>query len=212
MRQEGTDVAVRTAQNAPGASDTRQRVIEIAMRLFTERSFAGTSLQMIADELGITKAAVYHHFHTREELLTAVVEPVLHELRVVIEIAETKRTPPARAEHMLSGYAAIAVGHRAVVAVLASDPGAIEMLRTHGAAGELINRQLGLLADVTPGPSGLVNAAMVLAGIAGAANPKLVCIDDDALRQQLVEAGRRALGLRAPRRRTDSAAPEQPTP
>ena len=208
MRQEGAGVAVRTAQKAPGASDTRQRVIEIAMRLFTEHSFAGTSLQMIADELGITKAAVYHHFHTREELLTAVVEPVLHELRVVIETAETKRTPHARAEHMLSGYAAIAVGHRAVVAVLASDPGAIEMLRTHGAAGELINRQLGLLADVTPGPSGLVNAAMVLAGIAGAANPKLAGIDDDALRQQLVEAGRRALGLRAPRRRTDSAAPE----
>ena len=208
MRQEGAGVAVRTAQKAPGASDTRQRVIEIAMRLFTEHSFAGTSLQMIADELGITKAAVYHHFHTREELLTAVVEPVLRELRVVIETAETKRTPHARAEHMLSGYAAIAVGHRAVVAVLASDPGAIEMLRTHGAAGELINRQLGLLADVTPGPSGLVNAAMVLAGIAGAANPKLAGIDDDALRQQLVEAGRRALGLRAPRRRTDSAAPE----
>jgi hypothetical protein len=48
---------------------------------------------------------------------------------------------------------------------------------------------------------------MVLAGIAGAASPKLVVLDDDALRQHLVEAGRRTLGLRAPRRRTDEAAP-----
>jgi AcrR family transcriptional regulator len=205
-------VVVTTAQKLPGASDTRQRLIEIAVRLFIERSFAGTSLQMIADELGITKAAVYHHFRTREELLTAVVEPVLHELRVVIETAEAKRTFHARAEHMLSGYAAIAVQHRAVVAVLASDSGAIEMLRTHGEAGDLINRQLALLADVTPGPAGLVNAAMVLAGIAGAADPRLVVLDDDALRQQLIEAGRRTLGLRAPRRRTPSTALEQPTP
>jgi AcrR family transcriptional regulator len=200
-------VAVRTAQKASGASYTRQRLIDIAVRLFTAHSFAGTSLQMIADELGITKAAVYHHFRTREELLTAVVEPVLRQLRDVIDTAETKRTPHARAEHMLTGYAAIAVGHRAVVAVLANDSGAIEMLRTQREAGELINRQLDVLAEVTPGPAGLVNAAMVLAGIAGAVSPQLVVLDDDALRQHLVEAGRRTLGLRAPRRRTDGAAP-----
>lgn len=200
-------MAVGNARMAPGASDTRRRLVEIAVRLFTEHSFAGTSLQMIADKLGITKAAVYHHFRTREELLTAVVEPVLRQLRVVIETAETRRTPHARAEHMLTGYVAIAVQHRAVVAVLANDPGAIEMLRAHPAAGELINRQLTLLAAVTPGPAGLVTAAMVLAGIAGAADPKLVALDDEALRRHLVEAGRRALGLRAPRRRTDGAAP-----
>jgi AcrR family transcriptional regulator len=202
-------VAVRTGQKAPSASNTRQRLIDVAVRLFTERSFAGTSLQMIADEMGITKAAVYHHFRTREELLAAVVDPVLEELRLVIEAAETKRTPHARAEHMLAGYVAIAVGRRAVVATLAGDPGAIDMLRTaHGEAGGLINRQFALLAGVTPGPAGLVNASMVLAGVAAAADPKIVCIDDDTLRHQLVEAGRRALGLRPPRRRTENAGPE----
>jgi AcrR family transcriptional regulator len=205
-------VAIRATEKASGAGYTRQRLIEIAVRLFTEHSFAGTSLQMIADQLGITKAAVYHHFRTREELLTAVVEPVLRELRAVIETAETQRTRPARAEHLLTGCAAIAVRHRAVVAVLANDPGAIERLRTHPEAGDLISRQLALLVDVTPGPAGLVNAAMVLAGIAGAADPRLACLDDDALRRHLVEAGRRALGLRAPRRGTDNAAPEKPTP
>ena len=38
---------------------------------------------MIADELGVTKAAVYHHFHTREELLTAVLEPLMDQLEPI---------------------------------------------------------------------------------------------------------------------------------
>ncbi|GAA3612545.1 TetR/AcrR family transcriptional regulator [Nonomuraea rosea] len=193
-------MAVKAAQRTPSAPDTRQRLIDVAVRLFTRRSFAGTSLQMIADELGITKAAVYHHFRTREELLTAVVEPVLRHLRVVIDTAETKRTSHARAEHMLTGYATVAVEHRAVVAVLANDAGAIELLCAQPETSDLIARQLALLADVTPGPAGRVNAAMALAGIASAAGPALGPHDDDALRRHLVEAGRRILGLRAPRR------------
>ena len=57
--------------------DTRTRLIDVAIELFTRHSFAGTSLQMIADGLGFTKAAIYHHFRTREQLLAAVVEPML---------------------------------------------------------------------------------------------------------------------------------------
>jgi AcrR family transcriptional regulator len=145
--------------NGPaGTSRCHQGGVDVAVGLFIEHSFGGTSLQMIADEMGITKAAVYHHFRTREELLTAVVEPVVSQLRVVIETAETKRTRQARAEHLLTGYAIPAVQHRAVIAVLANDPGAIEMLRTHPETGDLINRQLSLLADLSPGPAGISNA------------------------------------------------------
>ena len=47
-----------------GVTDTRQRLIDAAIELCTRYTFAGTSLQMIADELGFTKAAIYHHFRT----------------------------------------------------------------------------------------------------------------------------------------------------
>jgi AcrR family transcriptional regulator len=182
------------------ATDTRQRLIDVAVQLFTRHSFAGTSLQMIADELGITKAAVYHHFHTREELLTAVLEPLRTRLRAIVETAEAQRTPHARAEHMLTGYADLAVGNRALMSVLAADPSVIEMLRAHPDVGDLINRQLRLLADARPGPAALVNAALVFSGIAGTVRPVLIDLDDAALRQHLVEASRRTLGLRPPRR------------
>jgi len=185
---------------ALGTTDTRTRLIEAAIGLFTQHSFAGTSLQMIADELGLTKAAIYHHFRTREQLLAAVIEPMLDELRAVVESAEAKRTPHARAEHMLSGYAALAVRNRGLVAVLATDPSVATVLTDRAEWGKLIMRQLALLADVDPGPAGEVKAAMVFAGMAGAAGPTWGNLDDDALREHLVDAGRRILGLRTPRR------------
>ena len=185
---------------ALGTADTRTRLIEAAIDLFTRHSFAGTSLQMIADELGFTKAAIYHHFRTREQLVAAVIEPMLDELRAVVESAETKRTPHARAEHMLSGYAALAVRNRGLVAVLATDPSVATVLTDRAEWGKLILRQLALLADVDPGPAGEFKAAMVFAGMAGAAGPTWGNLDDDALREHLVDAGRRVLGLRTPRR------------
>ncbi|HKS99728.1 MAG TPA: TetR/AcrR family transcriptional regulator [Rugosimonospora sp.] len=193
-------MASRTVAKVPGVPDTRRRLVDVALQLFTRHSFAGTSLQMIADEMGITKAAVYHHFHTREELLTAVVEPLRVQLVGIIETAETLRTPHARAEHLLTGYVELAVRNRALISVLSSDPSVIEMLRAHPELSGLVDRQIKLLADVHPGPAGLVHAAVVFAGVAGAVRGELFDLPDEPLRQYILEAGRRVLGLRAPRR------------
>src|SRR5882724_8864449 len=154
-RTEEQAMAAVVSREAVETTGTRTRLIEVAIDLFTRHSFAGTSLQMIADELGFTKAAIYHHFRTREQLLAAVVEPMLDELRAVVELAETRRTPHARAEHMLSGYATLAVRSRGLVAVLAADPSVAAVLTERAEWGELIRRQLALLADVDPGGAGM---------------------------------------------------------
>jgi AcrR family transcriptional regulator len=192
-------VAIQAAPKASSAGDTRQRLIGIAVRLFTRHSFAGTSLQMIADELGVTKAAVYHHFHTREELLLAVLEPLFLELEAGVVRAEALRTPHARAEHALTGFVALAVRNRSLVSVLAGDPGVIEMVRTHPRLGAVIDRQVRLLADVHPGRAGEVGAAVVMSGTACAVG-QVLDLDDEELHRYLVEVARRALGLRPPRR------------
>ena len=43
-------------------TDTREQIRRLALQLFAERGYDGTSLREIADRLGITKAAVYYHF------------------------------------------------------------------------------------------------------------------------------------------------------
>ncbi len=188
-----------------GAAETRQRLLDVAVDLFTRHSFAGTSLQMIADEMGFTKAAIYYHFRTREELLAAVVEPIFDQLRDIITAAEAQRGANARAEHMLRGYAELAVANRALVSVLACDPSVISLLRDQPEWADLINRQLALLAGAEPEPGGLIRATVALAGISSAVGPAWITVDDDDLLAHLLDTGRRTLGLRSPRRPTPTS-------
>ncbi len=75
----------------PGAAvGTRERILDVSLRLFTEQGYEGTSLREIADELGFTKAALYYHFQSKEQILTALVEPLgilVHELLSRLEVA-----------------------------------------------------------------------------------------------------------------------------
>jgi len=187
------------AVTAVRAPDSRQRFLDAAIRLFARHSFAGTSLQMIADEVGVTKSAVHHHFRTREELLSAVVEPVIGELRRAVEAAEGQRSRRARAERMLIGFVDLVVGNRVLVPMLVGDPGAIEILRDRADLRDLVDRQFKLLADVEPGVGGWVKADVVTAGIAVGTGARAGALGDDVLRKHLIETGRRTLGLRTPR-------------
>lgn len=51
-------------------------MLEVAARLFAERGFAGTNLQDIADELGISRPALYYYFKSKEEILESLVQEV----------------------------------------------------------------------------------------------------------------------------------------
>lgn len=187
-----------------GSADgpTRQSLMDVAITLFVRHSVAGTSLQMISDALGLTKSAIYHHFRTRDELLSAIIEPIVDQLADVVRDAEARRTAPARAERMLTGYADLAVTHRDLFPVFSGDPGVVDFLRTRPAWAEVVRRQAELFTAVDPGPGGQVRAAVVMAGMAAAVGVPFDGLSDEAVREELLAAGRRTLGLRTPRVRT----------
>ena len=54
------------------STDTRQRILNVALDLFTEQGYDGTSLRQIAEQLGVTKAALYYHFESKEDILMAL--------------------------------------------------------------------------------------------------------------------------------------------
>jgi AcrR family transcriptional regulator len=54
--------------------DTRERIKEVALELFTEQGYEQTSLREIAERLGVTKAALYYHFKSKEEIVGAFVQ------------------------------------------------------------------------------------------------------------------------------------------
>jgi AcrR family transcriptional regulator len=65
-------------------TDTRQRILEVAARLFSEQGFAGTSIRDIADALGVTKAALYYHFPSKDAILGELVAQPLAAVRAIL--------------------------------------------------------------------------------------------------------------------------------
>lgn len=59
------------------AADVPTAILAAATKLFASRGFDGTAVQDVADAVGVTKAAVLHHFSTKERLREAVLEEIL---------------------------------------------------------------------------------------------------------------------------------------
>ena len=58
--------------SAAGPAGTRDRILDIALELFTDQGYERTSLRQIAERLGFSKAAIYYHFASKEEILLAL--------------------------------------------------------------------------------------------------------------------------------------------
>jgi AcrR family transcriptional regulator len=70
--------------------NTRQRIQDVALELFSEHGYEKTSLREIAEHLGVTKAALYYHFRTKEDLVASIVEDLNRPVEELIEWAESR--------------------------------------------------------------------------------------------------------------------------
>ncbi len=59
-------------EDGPRGASTKERILDVALDLFTEKGFDGTSLREIAERLGVTKAALYYHFASKDDILMAL--------------------------------------------------------------------------------------------------------------------------------------------
>jgi AcrR family transcriptional regulator len=63
--------------------DTRSRIQAIALELFIEQGYDKTSLREIAERLGVTKAALYYHFPTKDHIVNSLIEDRLAQVRAL---------------------------------------------------------------------------------------------------------------------------------
>ncbi|MFI5616550.1 TetR/AcrR family transcriptional regulator [Streptomyces sp. NPDC051567] len=82
----------------PRRGNTRQRIQDVAMELFAEQGYEKTSLREIAERLEVTKAALYYHFRTKEDIIISLFEDLTRPIDELIAWAreqphtlETKR-------------------------------------------------------------------------------------------------------------------------
>ena len=175
-------------------SGGRRGILEVATALFADAGVRGTSLQQIADAAGVTKAAVYHHFRTKDEIVRAVLAPAMDRFRDIVRVAAAYRTPEARIEAAVVGLADQAVEHRALWSVVLRDGVAAEMLREDPEHGEVMRALHAVLSAGRTTPEHTVAVAVFLSGLVGPPlDPASAAMAPDVLRAAIADAGRRLL-------------------
>ena len=177
-------------------SPAKARIINAALDLFAEHGVGGTSLQMIADAIGVTKAAVYHQFPTKEEIVLAAAEVELTNVEAAIEAAEAEPSRDRGRDVLIARIVDLAVERRRMESTLLGDPVIIRFFAHHEPFRRVMDRLYRLLMGDDAGPDGRVPAAMLTAAIGGAVmHPLVADLDDEMLRSQLLHLARRFLDL-----------------
>jgi AcrR family transcriptional regulator len=174
----------------------QSRILHAALDLFADHGVNGTSLQMIAAALGVTKAAVYHKFKTKEEIVIAVAEMELAKLEDALEAAEAQADSVGARKVLLAEVVGMAVERRRWVMSLQNDPVMVRLLGEHPPFRELITRLYAILLDEADDTEARVSAALFSGAIAGTViNPLVDDIDDDTLRSVLIHLTARMFKL-----------------
>ncbi|WP_246240910.1 TetR/AcrR family transcriptional regulator [Mycolicibacterium madagascariense] len=177
-------------------SRPQQRILAAALDLIGSHGVSGTSLQMIADAVGVTKAAVYHQYRSKNDIVIAVTENELAILQDALLAAEADERPEEARRTLLIQLIDLAVTRRQWVGTLTSDPVIVRILGEHPPFLQFMRRLYGVLLDQRDDTKARVSAAIMSAAIAGSVvNPLVADVDDDVLRATLIELVPRLMGL-----------------
>jgi AcrR family transcriptional regulator len=153
---------------------------------------------MIADEIGVTKAAVYHQYNSKDEIILAAAEAELARLNAVVTRAESEPSPGRARDALIVGIVDLAVDRRRTVGTLLNDPVIGRLFFDHEEFLDVTGRLQRILVGDDAGPEGDLRTAMLIAAISGAViHPFVVDLDDSVLRDELLRLARLFLGLRS---------------
>ncbi|HSO52546.1 MAG TPA: TetR/AcrR family transcriptional regulator [Actinomycetes bacterium] len=96
-----------------------RRIAQLALDRFRVSGFVGTSIADLAGALGVSKAAIYYHYRSKDTLLHRLIDPVLDAIDACIQDHTT--TPPPTPRQMLGAYLSVLIAHREVVPLIATD-------------------------------------------------------------------------------------------
>jgi AcrR family transcriptional regulator len=122
-----------------------RRIARLALARFRVSGFLGTSIADLASALGVSKAAIYYHYRSKDALLHRLVDPLLDAIDACIQ----DHTTPARTPRgLLGAYLAVLLAHRQVVPLIATD---IAVLN-HPTIGPRLRAQNHQLQSFLTGP------------------------------------------------------------
>lgn len=182
------EAVARPASEESSLRAAQARIVEASLELFAQKGVGGTSLQMIADALGVTKAALYFQFRTKDEIVLAAAEDELGRLEDVLDAAEAESSPRRRRQVLLTRIVDLSVDRRRTVSVILSDPVVLRFFSHQVRYRKVIDRLTDLLMGSDSEVDGHLQTVMFMAAISGAVmHPLVADFDDDTLRRHLLQ-------------------------
>jgi AcrR family transcriptional regulator len=178
--------------------ETRERILAVALQLIADHGFAATSTREISERLGFTKAALYYHFRTKDDLLAAIVAPAMEDLKALLDKASPRGGPVARRQ-FVEGYVDLVASHEDLVRVLSDDPSARRRVALTAAA-PLYDRMARLLSgSEAPGTAQRARVRAALGAIHAALLGAAPDDDREVVRAAAQATACAALGLHSRR-------------
>ena len=182
------------------AEDTRTAIRDVAVELFAQHGYGRTSLREIAERLGMTKAALYYHYPSKQALLLSIIEPLIAEWKTAADKAETMQHNTANVRHVLGECLDVLLRHRAIAGMFNRDaPAVFEAIgRLYEDIVDVHQRLHTWLAGPTPSGADRVRAfaATEVLGTALGGGTTLDDTSDEELRAILLDAASAVLRLR----------------
>jgi AcrR family transcriptional regulator len=172
--------------------DTRTRILDAALELFSQHGFEGATLQQIADRLGFTKAALYYHFKSKDELLEALLSPAVRDLDELLDEHDQEPGGPARHRAFLEAYIDYLLRHRRLLVYVSRDLAVLGRPAIAERADEHRRRLEQLLIGTELDFNGRVRVSVAFGGLQ-AAIVQHPDASSNELREALLEAARTLL-------------------
>ncbi|WP_225638616.1 TetR/AcrR family transcriptional regulator [Streptomyces solaniscabiei] len=128
--------------------DTRQRIQDVALELFAEQGYEKTSLREIAERLHVTKAALYYHFKTKEEILVSIFEDLSRPIEDLIEWGRLQPHTLETKQEIVRRYSDALAGAAPLFRFMQENQAAIRELRI----GEMFKTRMLGLRDILIDP------------------------------------------------------------
>ena len=139
-----------------------RRIARLALARFRVSGFVGTSIADLAGALGVSKAAIYYHYRSKDALLHRLVDPLLDAIDACIQ---DHHQPTRTARPLLSAYLAVLLAHREAIPLIATDVAVLNHPRI-GPRLRAQNQQLqSLLTAPDTSPSARLRAEAALGAI-----------------------------------------------
>jgi AcrR family transcriptional regulator len=189
-----------------------RRIARLALARFRVSGFVGTSIADLAGALGVSKAAIYYHYRSKDALLHRLIDPLLDAIDTCIQ---DHHQPTRTAQQLLDAYLAVLVAHQEAIPLVATDVAVLN----HPRIGPRLRAQNHQLQSLLTGPDTSVSARLRAEAALGAIWRPLIAappldLTDPAHQHILVDAAVATLQPRrpSPRRETRTGHPIDPHP